>query len=236
MALGRAVLLPLLAALLAVGSGTAHAADLTPQAIISALRSDPSYLPNTPNYVEYQRGAEQPVSQPDRDRGMLAYFTVAVNFKTAEVTSGITYRVFRDEASAERYLEGISIANNPNFKSAPGAGIFLDPYTKDDWRWRGPRPFDSAFCESFIGAGSPNLVDARCSAQYEGRPVIVTGIRIEPVQFQGSGKDTRYLFGEEERNKQYGHAMGLLDAGMERVIEIEAGGRFSVWGSRATGV
>src|SRR5262249_27872540 len=153
----------------------------------------PGYLPRKPGYIEYQRGISQPVSLADRDRGVLAYFTVALNFKDAEVTNGITYRVFRDEQSAERYLEAISIANSPNFHSAQGASIFLDPYTTDDWTWRGSRPFDSAFCEAFIGASSPNLVNAHCSAQYEGRPVIVTGVRIDPVQFQGSGKETKYL-------------------------------------------
>jgi hypothetical protein len=224
-------LFQVMAAALVATLGLAFAAKVTycagaisPQAIIAALRRDPTSVPMAPDFFEYLKGSEQPVSQYDREHGVIAYFTIAVNYKDAAVSNGIAYRIFSDSAAAEKYWGDMSAMNNSKIMSSLGSDINVDiDYdVKSDAPWRGRQPFRDETCETYISARAENLATARCYAQHLDLPVIVSGIRIASVSGNGTGK---YQLSDAERQKLMGFATLLLDAGMSRVERIETDGR-----------
>ena len=215
------------AAILSLGAiasvSIAFSKTLYAPAITAAIES--SALPNVvPDFVQYEHGTERRVSSADQSRGVVAYYSVAINYKATDVTLGLTYRIFRNHHAAALYAKRVSVFESPGFKPAAGFAL-AETNVSSPNKWPGRSPYKSAVCDFFASAASPDLATARCSAVHADLPVIVSGIRVETVQFNQSGKRVTYRLRQDQKYSEYGYAMELLDTGMARLEDIENTGR-----------
>src|SRR5579864_5663760 len=94
------------------GAGAALGDSLSTQMVIAALER--TALPTVvPDFVQYAHGDARPVSQSDRSRGVIAHYAVAINFRAADTTTGLTYRIFRDHHAAALYAKHLSVFEAP---------------------------------------------------------------------------------------------------------------------------
>jgi hypothetical protein len=199
----------------------------SPQAIIAALRGDPTRLPMAPDFLHYYKGGEEPISPDDREHGVIAYFAVAADYEDTSRASGIAYRVYQDRATAEKYWEVMAASNKSQIMNALGSDIDEDVEydAKVDAPWHGRQPFKDLVCETYISTRTERLETARCYAQHLDLPVIVSGIRIVSVSSTLSSVEAERQFSNAARQKLSEVAIYLLAAGMARVEQIEMEGR-----------
>lgn len=199
--------------------GVAVSKTLDAQAVVAAIES--SALPNVvPDFVQEEHGAERPISPSDQSRGVVAYYSVAINYRATDVSLGLTYRIFRNHHAAALYAKRLSVFESPGFKPATGFAL-AETNVSSPNKWPGRNPYKSAVCDFFASSASPDLATARCSALHAELPVIVSGIRIETVRFDQNGKRVTYLLRKDQKYSEYGYAMELLDTGMARLEDIE---------------
>jgi predicted GNAT superfamily acetyltransferase len=194
----------------------ARSADVTPQALADAFAKDPGYLHTVPNSSLYHQGRAEPVSLSDARAGVIAEFVVAFDYKTPDPTSGITYRIFRDRDSAQRYYDKLSVFNSPGFVvNGNSTAVDRSTYPSNNPQKDG---YKEIKCETFLDPRANYALTARCAALHTEAPVIVAGVRIQNKQgVPQSGGSVSYTMNRDEVNTADANAVGLVLAGTERV-------------------
>src|SRR5690348_225428 len=198
-------------------AGSAQSAEVAPQALADAIAKDPGFLHTIPTSSSYHRGTAEPVSLKDARAGMIAEFVVAFDYNTPDPTSGITYRIFSDRDSAQRYYDKLSVLNSPGFVVN---GNSIAPVETSTYASKNPQKdgYKEIKCETFLDPRADHALTARCAALHTEAPVIVAGVRIQSKQgVPQSGGSVSYTMNRDEVNTANANAVGLVWAGTERV-------------------
>jgi hypothetical protein len=142
-----------------------------PQAIAAALTKDPGLLPIEPEFSTSHIGMVEPVSFLDAQTGAIGDFVVNFGSKTPALVSSLTYRVFRDYASAQLIYNELSISKGPE-----GSPVFSKTVTLKDSKMG----CKEVKCESFLDRPLDehgNTLTTRCAGLHSDAPVVVAGLR-----------------------------------------------------------
>jgi predicted GNAT superfamily acetyltransferase len=190
---------------------------VAPQALADAIAKDPGFLHTIPTSSSYHRGTAEPVSLKDARAGMIAEFVVAFDYNTPDPTSGITYRIFSDRDSAQRYYDKLSVLNSAGFVVN---GNSIAPVETSTYASNNPQKdgYKEVKCETFLDPRANHALTARCAALHMEVPVIVAGVRIQSERgVLGSDGSVTYTMKPEEVKAADANAVGLVWAGTDRV-------------------
>jgi hypothetical protein len=200
----------------------AAGAFATPQALAAALSRDPSFMPATPAFTKYHRGRVTPVSASDAKAGVIAEFVVAFDYLVKDPTSGLTYRVFRDQPSAQAYFDGMSVLKQPGFITPQGNSIASVVQSTDPVPDSKAQGFKTIKCETFLDPRIGYEVTARCAVLCDSAPVIVSGVRIQPGHVTRTNKIATHEMEMSDMNAAKAIAIGLVWGGVQRIVAENA--------------